>query len=140
MTNTQTEDEAIRDFELMLAELDRCERSERIKRALAQKTKVAVYLRASSDTQQESSMETQMAALRQFAKEHNFWITAIYKDYGSTRTPKRPGLSRLLQKVFHGSSVKKVLCWSMDRISRNPAEAKQISDFLNEKGVEIVTP
>lgn len=140
MANIQTEDEAIRDFEVMLAELDRNERSERIKRALAQKIRVAVYLRVSSDTQQEVNMEVQMAALRKFAKEHNFWITATYKDHGSTKSPKRPGLSRLLQKVLRGSGVKKVLCWSIDRISRNPVEAKQISDFLNEKGVEIVTP
>lgn len=119
----------------------RDEISKNIKRGMAQAkaTKAVIYTRVSSMTRQENSIAGQTAILMEYAQKHNLKIVAVFNEFGSTRSSQRPALSSLLQVALRGN-IGKVLCVSLDRISRSHPEMKQITEFLKKKGVEIITP
>lgn len=115
--------------------------SKNIKRGMTQakKTKAVIYTRVSSMTGQENSIAVQTAILMEYAQKHNLKVVGEFNEFGSTRSSQRPALSSLMQVALRGN-IGKVLCVSLDRISRSYLEMKQMTEFLKKKGVEIVTP
>ena len=80
---------------------------------------IAIYARVSSDTQaKEGTIESQIEALREYAKTHELNIIHECIDNGySGTTLVRPGLDQLRDLVQAGS-VEGVLILSPDRLSR----------------------
>ncbi|CAN5119130.1 hypothetical protein BH09PAT1_BH09PAT1_3980 [soil metagenome] len=117
--------------------------AESVKRGLAQAKarKSIIYTRASSEdaTRQAASIAYQTEILMNYAKSHNLTVVGAFNEFCSTRASRRPALSNLMQVALKGN-IGKVLCVSLDRISRSYPEMNQITEFLKKKGVEIVTP
>jgi len=100
---------------------------------------VAVYARVSTARQEEEkTVETQLAAIREFAKDRGFNIVHEYIDDGwSGDTLARPQLDKLRQHVSK-KAWQGVLFYDPDRLARRYSYQELVMDELREKGVEIL--
>src|SRR5215216_2248066 len=81
-------------------------------------SRVAIYARVSKDDGSQDA-ENQLAELRQWCASAGHTIAAEYVDRmsGAKGEDERPQLSRLLQDA-HKRRFDVVLCWALDRLSR----------------------
>ena len=103
--------------------------------------RTGLYARVSSEKQaQEKTIESQLAALKDFAASKGDVIDPdlFFIDDGvSGSTLERPGLDRLRDKSFRGQ-VSKVYVLSPDRLSRKSAHQILLIDEFKRLGVSIV--
>ena len=101
--------------------------------------KTAIYARVSSEKQEkQETIQSQLAALRDYAKKNEFTVIDEYIDDGySGELLDRPGLDRLRddakKRVFDG-----VLIHSPDRLSRNHVYAGLVKLELDKLGIKVV--
>lgn len=105
--------------------------------------RATIYTRVSSTGQEQdgTSLATQLAACRAYAKEHGFTIVGEYSDtWTGAQYRERPGLSELRRRVRAGE-VDVVLCYALDRFSRNQTHTAVLIDELEHNGarLELVT-
>ncbi|WP_409175494.1 recombinase family protein [Brevibacillus fortis] len=93
---------------------------------------VAVFIRtASSDFRKtQKQMESCMPLVQDI--EHK-----VYMEIDVTIDSDRPGLSQLISDIEAGL-VKKVICQSAERISRNPVELGNFMWIANQMNVPVV--
>ncbi len=100
---------------------------------------VAIYGRVSTSNQEnEGTIETQLSAIRQFAKENGYIIVREYLDNGwSGDTLIRPSLDELRvdakKKIWEA-----VLIFDPDRLARRYSYQELIMDELREAGTEVI--
>jgi len=100
---------------------------------------VAVYGRVSTSNQeQEGTIESQLLAVREFAKKNGYIIIKEYLDEGwSGDTLVRPALDQLRmevkQKMWEG-----VLIYDPDRLARRYSYQELVMDELREAGIEVI--
>ncbi|WP_188066616.1 recombinase family protein [Brevibacillus brevis] len=94
---------------------------------------VAVFIRtASSDFRKtQKQMESCMPLVQDI--EHKVYMEIDVKTIDSDR----PGLSRLVADIEAGL-VNKVICYSAERISRNPVELGNFMRLANQMNVPVV--
>jgi DNA invertase Pin-like site-specific DNA recombinase len=79
---------------------------------------VGLYIRVSTVDKQIKGLQSQEEALKEYCRNHNITNLRIYRDKMSGGRIDRPQLKRLQQDVFMGK-ISTVMCWKLDRISRN---------------------
>src|SRR3989344_2769372 len=100
---------------------------------------IGTYARVSTSRQEEEgTIETQLAALREFAQKNGYRIVKEYIDDGwSGDILARPALDELRQdakqKLWEG-----VLIYDPDRLARRYSYQELVMDELREAGVEIL--
>lgn len=100
---------------------------------------VSLYARVSSQRQeQEQTIETQLLAIRDYAKSNNLTIVKEYKDDGWTGTIlARPALDELRldakNKIWEG-----VVVYDPDRLARKYSYQSLIIDELEETGIKVL--
>jgi len=100
---------------------------------------LAIYARVSTAKQEEQeTIKTQLAAVREFASTHGYHIAEEYVDDGwSGDILARPELDRLRQdakkKIWQA-----VLIYDPDRLARRYSYQELIFDELREKGIEVL--
>ena len=100
---------------------------------------IAVYARVSTARQEdEKTIDTQLLAIREFARHNNYTITQEYTDEGwSGDILARPSLDRLRtdakKKLWDG-----VLAYDPDRIARRGSYQALVMDELEELGLEVL--
>jgi site-specific DNA recombinase len=104
--------------------------------------RVAIYCRVSSAGQEEnSSLDTQEAGCRSYARKHGWDIAGVYREvFTGTELFDRPQLGRLRESVRAGEA-EIVLAHALDRVSRNQAH---LGFLLSEwdhhgAGLDLVT-
>ena len=102
--------------------------------------RVAIYGRVSTEEQaiRGFSIEAQVDALKEYAKENNMKIVDIYLDEGisGAKPPlKRPALKRLLEDVESGK-IDMILFTKLDRWFRSVKEYFKVQDVLDNNKVE----
>jgi site-specific DNA recombinase len=100
----------------------------------------AEYYRMSDDSQ-ETSIPSQQAAVRPFAKSGGYKIVATYEDHGISGddTARRKGFQRMIADAKAGK-FKAILCWDQDRFGRfDSLEAGYWIHPLRLAGVALVT-
>jgi site-specific DNA recombinase len=101
----------------------------------------AIYARVSSDRQKEThTIGSQVAALTQFAAEHNYLVPPewLFQDEGySGATLVRPGLEAMRDLAAAGH-IEAALVYSPDRLSRKYAYQVLLTEELSRCGVEVV--
>lgn len=101
-----------------------------------------VYARKSSESEERQmlSIPAQLRELRELASRRGLSIAEELTESCSAREPGRPVFSVLLGRIAKGN-VHGVLCWKLDRLSRNPIDAGALTHYLG-KGLlhEILTP
>ncbi|MEP6673649.1 MAG: recombinase family protein [Ferruginibacter sp.] len=106
---------------------------------LKERRLTAVYGRVSSINQEnEGTIETQLAAVREYALQQGLIIVKEYKDEGwSGDNLERPSLDQLRM------DAKKqmwdiVLLYDPDRLARRYSYQELVTDELKEKGIEVI--
>lgn len=98
---------------------------------------VAVYLRVSTDRDQESGLQSQELAIRQYLASQGVNNASFFRDRVSGATTNRPGFEQLQQAIAAGN-VTTVVCWKLDRLSRSLRDGINVlSDWL-DRGVRVV--
>ena len=107
-----------------------------------QNLKYALYVRKSSEdtSKQIQSIDNQIQVLKDKAKKDGLKIVKVYQESKSAKTPnKREQFKQMLEDISSGK-IDGIICWKLDRLSRNPIDGGQIQYLLQSKTIkEIVT-
>lgn len=96
------------------------------------------YARYSSHNQKEASIEQQVAACQQKAKELGITLIDSYEDRAITgKTDKRPSFQRMMRDAEKGK-FKYVIAWKSNRMGRNMLEAMMNEAKLQSWGVRVL--
>lgn len=100
-----------------------------------QKTTCYIYARKSSETEdrQALSLESQLIELRLLAQRHGLTVVKELTESMSAKEPGRPVFNRMIDDIERGE-VDTILCWKLDRLSRNSIDQGKIQHFL-QKGI-----
>ena len=92
-----------------------------------------LYARKSTDLEdrQVRSIEDQLAVLRALAKEQGFHVVREFTEKETAKKPGRPIFNDMMRRIESGEA-QGVLCWKLDRLSRNPVDGGQISWLLQQ--------
>jgi site-specific DNA recombinase len=95
--------------------------------------KYFLYARKSTDVEDKQilSIEAQLAELRELAKRENLHITEEFIEKRSAKIPGRPIFNEMMQKIQAGEA-QGIVCWKIDRLSRNPVDSGKIQWFLQQ--------
>jgi len=101
--------------------------------------KIAIYARVSSETQaKEGTINSQIEALRKYAKTNNLEIAFECIDNGHTGTELiRPGLDHLRDLAQEGQ-IEAILILSPDRLSRKQAHLLILLEEFKKRNVQIL--
>jgi len=101
--------------------------------------KIAIYARVSSETQaKDGTIDSQIEALRAYAKEHELTIIHECLDDGYTGTELiRPGLDHLRDLAQEGQ-IEAVLILSPDRLSRKQAHLLVLLDEFKKRNIQVL--
>ncbi|NLJ49792.1 MAG: recombinase family protein [Candidatus Atribacteria bacterium] len=100
------------------------------------KIKYFLYARKSSESEdrQVQSIDDQINRLKELSKNLNLDIKRIYKESKSAKKPNnRPLFDEMIQRIENGEADG-ILCWQINRLSRNPIDSGKIS-WLLQQGV-----
>lgn len=102
-----------------------------------------LYLRVSSEEQTRNfSLDNQKQRTTDYCKSNDYEIVRIFSDPGKSATSiaGRPGLLELLEYCFkHKGNIDAVVCYRLDRVSRNTLDFLEIKRRLSECGVKILS-
>ena len=102
---------------------------------------VVLYARVSSEKQakKDLSIKAQLGALRAYAREKEWIVTAEYVDKAkSGRTMDRPAFKRMLAAVEY-RDIDAVLVWKLDRLARNMRISAETDALFHDNGVRVVS-
>ena len=100
-----------------------------------------LYARKSTDTEDKQvlSIEAQLSELRTLARRDDLDVVAEFVEKRSAKTPGRPIFEEMMRRVERGEA-QGILCWKIDRLSRNPVDSGRVSWLLQEATIgKIIT-
>jgi site-specific DNA recombinase len=101
--------------------------------------RVAIYARFSSDLQNPTSADDQIAVCERYAAAKGWQVVARFKDEGISGTTRhRPQYQAMLRQIDAGA-FDLVLAEAMDRFSRDQADSHELSKKCRFRGVELHT-
>ncbi len=101
-----------------------------------------IYARKSTESEdrQALSIDAQLSELREYSAKNDLTIVKVYTESMSAKQAGRPVFGEMLRAV-RDKHVTGVLCWKLDRLTRNLADAALMSDLLEAGAIqEIRTP
>lgn len=99
-----------------------------------------LYARKSSEGEdrQVESIQNQVEVLRKLAKRLNLKVVAELNDSKSAKTPyQRNGFDTMLRMINDGEADA-ILCWQINRLSRNPAESGILQQLLQDEKIKAI--
>jgi site-specific DNA recombinase len=102
--------------------------------------KYFIYARKSSesDEKQVQSIDDQIKVMRDVAHGASLEIVDVFSEAKSAKEPnRRKEFDRMLSEIKKGTA-RGVLCWKLDRLSRNPDEAGKILGMLQRGEVQHI--
>lgn len=100
----------------------------------------AIYTRKSSEGEdrQIQSIDAQLHELRQIAEKEGLKIIRTFKESKSAKAPfNRPDFAELI-KLINAGTVNGILCWQINRLSRNPAESGMLQQLLQDHKIKRI--
>ncbi len=104
--------------------------------------KYGLYARKSSEDsgKQIQSIEDQMQTLKDKAEKDGLIISKIYTESRSAKTPGRREQFNLMIEDLKTGKIQGIICWTLDRLSRNPLEGGIIMQHLQDGTIhKIIT-
>lgn len=105
----------------------------------------AAYVRVSTDDQLEYSPDSQLQAIREYAKSHDLILAEEYifreEDGRSGRqAEKRPEFMRMISTAKQQPPpFEVILCWKYSRFARNQEESIVYKSMLKKDGIEVLS-
>jgi site-specific DNA recombinase len=102
--------------------------------------KYILYARKSTDTEdrQVLSLESQVNELKRLAGAQGIEITEVLTESMSAKAPGRPVFNSMMTKILAGEADG-ILCWKIDRLTRNPVDGGQIQWLLQKGNIQSIT-
>jgi DNA invertase Pin-like site-specific DNA recombinase len=101
--------------------------------------RAVIYARYSSDNQRDASIDQQVKACEQYARDQRMEIVRIYADRALTgKTDKRPDFLRMIRDSAR-QDFQFVIVYSLDRFSRNKYDSAIYKQKLKENGVRVLS-
>ena len=105
-------------------------------------TRVGLYLRMSLDVTGEGlGVQRQRDACEKLARDRGWEIAQEYVDNSvsaSDRRTDRPAYDRM-RKDFDDGAFDALICWDLDRLTRQPRQLEDWIDAAEERGLKLVT-
>jgi len=102
--------------------------------------KYFLYARKSSESEdrQIQSIDDQISRLKQLANDLNLNIKKIYVEAKSAKKPdNRPVFNEMMQRI-ENNDAEGILCWQINRLSRNPIDSGKISWLLQKSVLKSI--
>lgn len=99
-----------------------------------------IYARKSSESEdrQIQSIDDQVSRLKEFAANHNLTIDRILTESKSAKAPNtRPKFREMLELIETGE-IDGLLCWQINRLSRNPVDSANIQWLLQQNKLKSI--
>jgi len=93
--------------------------------------KYFLYARKSTDVEDKQvlSIESQLAELQALAKREQLNVVEVFVEKKSAKMPGRPVFNDMMARIQKGEA-QGIVCWKLDRLSRNPVDGGQIQWLL----------
>ncbi len=93
--------------------------------------KYFLYARKSTDVEDKQvlSIEAQLSELRTLAKQERLNVVEVFVEKKSAKMPGRPVFNEMMARIQKGEA-QGIVCWKLDRLSRNPVDGGQIQWLL----------
>ena len=105
-----------------------------------QKVKYIIYARKSTedDTRQVQSIDDQIYRLEKLAKELDYKVVSKFTESKSAKDPdKRVEFYKVLKEIESGRADG-ILCWKLDRLSRNPVDNGRVQWMLQKGIIKVI--
>jgi len=101
--------------------------------------KYILYCRKSTDTEDKQvlSLESQEHEMLQTAEREGLQIVSTLRESRSAKEPGRPVFNEMLQMISN-KKADAILCWKIDRLTRNPVDGGQIQWLLQKGGIKAI--
>ena len=98
-----------------------------------------LYARKSTDVEdkQVMSIEAQLTELRAIATRDELNIAEEYIEKRSAKIPGRSVFEEMLKRIERGEA-QGIICWKIDRLSRNPVDSGRISWLLQQSVIQKI--
>lgn len=107
-----------------------------------QPTRAAIYLRISQDREADGlAIERQRADCENLAKFRRWEIVETYIDQSKSatdKTKKRPDYDQMISD-WEAGAFDAIICWDLDRLTRQPRQLEDWIDRAEERGLALVT-
>lgn len=102
--------------------------------------KYILYVRKSSESEdrQMESIDDQIKALRAIAKRQGLNVVFEMQEAKSAKKPGRAEFAKMLEKINSGEADA-ILCWKLNRLSRNPIDGGSLSWMLQNSVIKAIT-
>ncbi|GHT40575.1 hypothetical protein AGMMS49921_02200 [Endomicrobiia bacterium] len=99
-----------------------------------------IYARKSSESEdrQIQSIEDQVNRLKQLAIQYNLNIVKTITESKSAKTPNTREKFEEMLYLFENKKVDGILCWQINRLSRNPIDSAKIQWFLQQSIIKSI--
>ncbi len=103
--------------------------------------KFFLYTRKSTDREdkQVESISDQIRECLTIAKRDGFNVIKTFKESRSAKTTGRPLFNEMTQRIENGEA-QGIICWDVNRLSRNAKDGGNVQYLMDESGIKIVTP
>ena len=98
-------------------------------------SKYILYTRKSTESEdkQIQSIEDQVKAMTDYARQHDLKIVETFKESHSAKSPnQRPEFTKMLA-MLQNNEADGILCWQLNRLSRNPTESGVLQQALQDE-------
>ncbi|MEQ1499863.1 MAG: recombinase family protein [Parcubacteria group bacterium] len=101
--------------------------------------KYIIYCRKSTDTEDKQvlSLESQEMELLRLAEALNLQVVDTLKESKSAKEPGRPVFNEMMN-IFKSGKTDAILCWKIDRLTRNPVDGGQIQWLLQNNNIKCI--
>ena len=102
--------------------------------------KAAIYCRVSTDNQERegTSLQTQLENCLKYCQDKGYDIAYRFNETYSGLSLERPELDKL-REIIRNEEIDVIVCYSLDRLSRDPGHGVIITQELEKHGVKLET-
>src|SRR3989344_1639780 len=106
-----------------------------------QKIKYFLYARRSVEKRDGEekilSIDSQIKEMQELARKEGLRIIKTFTETKSAKHPGRPVFGEMVERIKNGEA-NGILCWKMDRLSRNPIDEGTVKYILREGTVQHI--